>query len=180
MSPLDSCTFTLQSDGNRISYYVESGVIKSKTFKLEGKTKGPFKLTSLDTPKSSKIKVKAATGLYMKLYTDPEIYLQSSEENCTGNVYTLVIYFNSKQRAEEVVVLGLEDDPDERQDERYAQRSELRDAPRHLARRSRVWSHGFGFRRSVGYGGDLGLRRVGNAHPRDPVIAPTISSCVKP
>jgi hypothetical protein len=107
MSPLDSCTFSLQSDGNRISYVVESGIIKSKTFRLDAKTKAPFALSSLDTPKSAKSKVKTATGLSIKQHDDPELYLQSTEKKCTNNVYTISVYFNAKRLAQEVVVSSL-------------------------------------------------------------------------
>ncbi len=37
MSPMDNCTFTLKADGNHISYYVEPGVIKSKTYRQSTK-----------------------------------------------------------------------------------------------------------------------------------------------
>ncbi len=107
MSPLDSCTFTLQSDGHRIKYYIESGTIKTKIFQLSTKFKGPFGLSRTDTPSSVKLKVKKSTGLSMRLFSDPEIYLQSEEKNCAGNSYTISIYFSIKKKAQEVIVSSL-------------------------------------------------------------------------
>jgi hypothetical protein len=107
MSPMESCTFTLQSDGNKISYFVESGVIKTKIFRLNSKFSGPFSLSPLDSPKIAKAKVKKATGLSMKQYDDPELYLQSTEKKCSNNVYTISVYFNTKRLAQEVVVSSL-------------------------------------------------------------------------
>ena len=107
MSPLDKCTFTLLSDSNKIVYLIESGIIKSKTFKLSSKTNGPFSLSALDTTSSTKNKVQKATGAILKLYNDPEVYLQSNEMKCEGNSYTISVYFNSRRRAQEVIVSSL-------------------------------------------------------------------------
>jgi hypothetical protein len=107
MSPLDSCTFSLQSDDNKISYFVESGVIKSKTFRLNSKFAGPFSLSPVDSLSIAKAKIKKATGLSMKQYDDPELYLQSTEKKCSSNVYTISVYFNTKRLAQEVVVSSL-------------------------------------------------------------------------
>ena len=94
------------------------------------------------------------------------------------------------ERAEEVVVLRLEDDPDQREDERDAQRAELREARGHLAR-SRRGSEPAARRRPVRRPRPAAPARPARASARRavggvsvvlirvaPVIAPTTSSCV--
>jgi hypothetical protein len=97
------CRFTLPGDLGQIEYLIENGKILDKTYRFKAGTsaKGPFGLTSTDTKENAARKIRSATGLSTQMWTDSSgdtgDYLQSDGVPCSGNEYTIYVWFENNQ-----------------------------------------------------------------------------------
>jgi hypothetical protein len=108
------CSFRMRGDPANIAYLLINGVLADKTYTLRGNEVGPFGVRRSDTMATVKRRLEAMRGVRMTNYDasealadDTAIYLESNRFDCSGNSYTLSVFFSRAGRPISVSVSTL-------------------------------------------------------------------------